>query len=194
MPHALTYDTLPCHSTLRREIVGQTLKVLSPAGEPGPLARRAAARRTALSAALITLLDLLVGLLLIGPLLQERWRRMNNWLAAAVLMLLAVVGLALFLLVWKALFTRRIGAVEAAFQESTALAVEPGRLLVETTGPSGDHSALAWAYPAIRRSRWKHGPVICLELTLPDGRAIQILPGRDDSELRWIEGAIRQFM
>ncbi|HWP39447.1 MAG TPA: hypothetical protein VNL70_00880, partial [Tepidisphaeraceae bacterium] len=78
MPHALDYDTLPPHSRLRREFAAGVLTIVAAAEEPGPLVRRTALQRSAVPAALLFVITLLVGMAVFGAVFQSHRRLMSG--------------------------------------------------------------------------------------------------------------------
>lgn len=193
MPHVLTYDTLPPHSTLRREISDDVVKITAAAEEPGSHAKRIELQRAALSAALLSG-ALLVGFILaIGSTYRAHRGYMGAGLFTVLVVAFAVFCAALFLLLWKMQYASRIDALERAFRQTTILAASPGRLLIETAGPFGQASHdLDGSTLSFRRGRWRvEKPVDCLDVMVGDDRIIQVLPGRDEAELRWVARTLR---
>ena len=192
MPHVLTYDTLPAHSNLRREIGdgGATLTILAPAQEVGPALRRAAARSSAPAAAMISLAVLAALSAVAFPAAVERIRRLDAVWFAVTMLLIGVFAGALFLLVWWVTCSRRLELLDRGLAQQTAIVVARDAVLVESRGPLGDQS-LSMTVRAdrpidVRGGTWEGLPVPCLELWQQSRRVAQILPARDEAEFRWV--------
>ena len=197
MSHQLTYDNLPSHSRLQREYVDGVLKITAGSEEPGPLVRRAALLRAAVPASLICFCTLVVGLAIFGATYEEHRRYMSSALSAALFIAFVVFCAALLALVWRIQFAARIEAVETALRQTTILAASRGRLIVESSGPFGAVShdvkfdSPDRALDSILLSRCDDRFQIgILEIVLKDGARIRVLPGRDDTELRWVANAL----
>ena len=194
MTHALTYDTLPPHSTLRREIVGGVLKITAAAEEPSDVARRDARLRAALPAAMLSGALLVAFLAAIGSTFMSNRRNIGSGLMIVLFVAFAVFCAALFLLVWRAQYAARVEALERAFQQTTILAASPGRLLIETSGPLGQESQ------ELRTSRdvksngelvgmrlSRGGYIVCIDVLVSDRTdCLPVLCGRSEAELRWV--------
>jgi hypothetical protein len=192
MTHALTYDTLPPHSTLRREVVDGVLKITAAAEEPSDTARRDARLRAALPAAMLSGALLLAFLAAIGSTFLANRRNIGSGLMVVLFVAFVVFCAALFLLVWRAQYEARIDALESAFRQTTILAASPGRLLIETFGPLGQESQ------ELRTSYDGDGELVCMRLSrggsiscihvLVSGRTdtVAVLCGRSEAELRWV--------
>jgi hypothetical protein len=193
MSHALTYDTLPAHSTLRREFVDGVLKLTAGAEEPGPLVRRAALVRASIAAAWICVAVLLVGFAAFGATYQAH-RRLMSWSMSVALCTAFMVFVAmLFLLVLRAQYSARLDLARRALQQNTTIAASPGRLIIETAGPMGSGSYdIRRGLRALRVARaqslhWFD----CLEVLLDDGTSVRLLAGRDVGELNWVARALQ---
>ncbi|WP_428940193.1 hypothetical protein [Fontivita pretiosa] len=197
MPHALDYDTLPPHSRLRREFSDGVLTIIAAAEEPGPLVRRTALHRSAVFAAILFLITLLVGLLVFGAVFQAHRRLMSQTTMLTLGVAALVFCVALFALIWRLQYLSRLDAAARALRQNTVLAASAGRLLIETSGPFGSagydlrNQEGQQAVRALRLGRCGGDrPVDCLEILLGEGTRIHILPGRDSAELRWVAAAI----
>src|SRR3954464_6632126 len=184
MSHRLTYDTLPAHSQLHREYADGVVKIIAAPEEPGPLVRRAALRRSALPAALIWFATIVVGFAVFGATYLSHRPFMPDWMSLALGIAFTVFCVALFLLAWRIHYAARLSAAQRALRQSTVLAASPGRLLIETSGPTGTarydlkHSVAAPSIRTFRRGRCElDRPVDCLEIVLSDGTLIHVLPG-----------------
>jgi len=197
MSHRLTYDNLPSHSRLHREYVDGVLKIIAGPEDPGPLVRRAALLRAAIPASLICFCALIVGFAIFGAMYAQNRRNLSTDLSAALFIAFVVFCAALFALVWRIQFASRIEASETALQQSTILAASRDRLIIETSGPFGaashnlqfDSTDRAVGSIRLARCNDRFGIGI-LEIVLKDGAHIRILPGRDDTELRWVASAL----
>jgi len=201
MPHALDYDTLPPHSRLRREFADGVLTIIAAAEEPGPLVRRTALHRSAVAAAILFLMTLLVGLAVFGAVFQAHRRLMSQATLLALGTAALVFCVALFALIWRLQYLRRLDAAARALRQNTVLAASAGRLLIQTSGPFGSASydlrnqADRPTVRALRLGRCGSDRLVdCLEILLSDGTRIHILPGRDSAELRWVAAAIARAL
>ncbi len=193
MLHSLTYDSFPPHSTLRRETVGEVMKITAAAEEPSAHARRLEMQRAALSAAVLCAALLAGFLLAISSTYRSHRQYMGSALFAVLVAAFVIFCIALFLLLWKTQFASRIAALERALRQTTIIAASPGRLLIETAGPFGqashdlDGSTLSFRRGRLRLER----PVDCLDIISMEHRVIQVLPGRDEAELGWVVRTLR---
>ena len=188
MVEALSYDTLPANSTLRREVENGVLKITAAAEEPGPAARRGAQILAAIPAAFLSLAVLVAFLMALAPTYVAN-RRNIGWALSIILVIAFVVFCAaLFLFVWKAQFAARMEALERALRQTTILAASPGKLLIETAGPFGQAS-YEFAAPLFRVA--KSRDMSCLEIDDPSGDPLQVLRGRSAAELVWVMRGLR---
>lgn len=196
MPHALTYDTLPSHSTLRREVHQGVLTIAAAAQEPNERMKRVARLRSAVPAALLSGALLVAFLAAIGSTYLDHRRYIGAALGAVLLVAFVIFCGALFLLVWRAQFAARVDALELALKQTTVLAASPGRLFVESAGPLGQVShEFAAEAPMMRVARSAaHPSLSCLEISAPDRLPLQLLAGRDESELRWVARALTRAL
>jgi hypothetical protein len=188
VPVPLTYDTLPPHSRLHRDFADGILQISAAAEEPGPLVRRAALIRSALPAAMISVVVLVVGFAVFGSMYLANRRLMPGWLSLALGLIFIVLCAALFTLVWRIQYSSHLERIEKALRQSTIIAASPGRLLIETDGPFGAASHEL-------RSDLRSLGVIpcavdphldCLQIGLVNGTRIELLAGRDRVELDWV--------
>jgi hypothetical protein len=200
MSHALTYDTFPPHSNLRREIVGDGITITAAAEEPNPQVRRVQLQRAAFSGALLSGALLAAFILAIASTYVAHRRYMDAPLFAALVIAFIVFCGAMFAFIWRVQYAARIDALERALRQTTILAATPGKLLIETAGPFGQASYELLGFVEnesrsvvdFRRGRCGGGrPVDCLEIVLADGKTIHVLPGRDEAELRWVVRTLR---
>jgi hypothetical protein len=196
-PATLGYDDLPAGSDIRREFLDGGVRIAVPAGEAPREAIREAAKSAlawgaAVSAALVLLawVIFVYGVRINGvsgiPLLWAR--AFFAIFCAAVVMLVAWVRYGVI-----------SDAIRAGRTQSTALAADRSRLMVETDGAFG---AASYDLPAERIRSIVAGQrrleddrrsvrrMNCLVIHLNDGRDITLLPGRSPRELKWIAAAI----
>lgn len=199
MPHALTYDTLPSHSRIRREVVDGVLRITASAEEPGPMVRRAALNRSAVPAGLISGLGLLSCVAVFGVLFQTNRRTLGTELTGLLDIAFLIFCVALFALIWRVHYFSRLDAVQSALKQTTILAAMKDRLIIETSGPAGTAShdlyvqgtaptIVSIAIETCDERKY----VDCLLIALSDGTRIPLLPGRDLDELRWVSRAVKE--
>jgi hypothetical protein len=192
MPHALNYDTLPPHSTLRREMVGDTITITAGPQQPGAPAKRAALHRAAFSGALICSVLLAAFVLAFGGTYLQHRRYIDSTLFVVLVAAFAIFCAALFGLIWRMQYTARIDALEHALRQTTVLAAAPGKLIIETAGPFGQAShELLGSVRDLRQVRCGNDGIDCLQIVLSDSRTIEVLPGRDAAELQWVARTLR---
>jgi hypothetical protein len=196
-PHVLTYDTLPSHSRLRREVLPDgTLTILAPAEEPGPLARRAAEVTSAWTAGFVTVGLLAVAIGMLYPVFAARVRLLPSGLSTLLLVSIGAFAVALFLLLWKIDSSTRIEKLVHALDRSTALAASRGRLLIETASRDGARSERIEFDDRpveIRVVMWGNKFMCCLAVKTGDG-VVRMLPGRDYDELVWVARELRRVI
>jgi hypothetical protein len=197
----LAYDDLPAGSDIRREFIAGGVRIAVPAGEApaetiGEAAKSALAWGAAVSAGLV----LLAWVVFVYGVRVNRvsgipllWARAFFAIfCAAVVMLVAWVRYGVI-----------SDAIRAGRSQSTALAAERGRLMVETDGAFGaashdlpldrirsiqvGHGRLQDARGSVRRMSY-------LGIYLDDGRILVLLPGRSAAELKWVAGAVREAL
>jgi hypothetical protein len=189
MTHALTYDTFPPHSSLRREVLNGSIKITAAAEEPGAHARRAALQRAACAGALLSGALLAAFVLAIASTYLAHRRYMGFWLFVVLVTAFVVFCGALFLLMWRAAYAARLEKLERAMKQTTILVASPGRLLVETAGPFGQASHDINQVLDLRRGKLEG--LSCLEILPATGQRVLVLPGRDESELHWVARTLR---
>jgi hypothetical protein len=195
MSHPLTYDTLPAHSQLRREFAQGVLKIIAAAEEPGPLVRRAALIRSALPAALICFVTLVIGLAVFGAMYVSHRASMPQWMSLVLAIIFSVFCVALFTFTWRIQYSSRLHAAATALRQTTVLAAAPGRLLIETSGPLGSASYDLKGRLNFRMHRGDSDrPIDSLQIVHSDGTVIHVLWGRDEAELDWVARAIASAM
>lgn len=192
MPHPLTYDNLPAGSTLRREVSGEVLTIGAAAQEPDAQMKRQARLRSALPAAMLSGAVLIACIAAFGSTYLQHRRHIGAAMGAVLFIAFVVFCAALFLFIWRAQFSSRIDVLERALKQTTILAASPGRLLIESTGPLGQVSHdLPTDALVIRVARSAaHPSLSCLEIIARDHAPLQLLSGREESELRWITRAL----
>src|SRR4051812_2986500 len=130
-----TYAPLPPHSVLLREpSAGGGVVITAAAGRVDARARLAAQRASAVAAAICSALPLLLGAAVLGPMAWRHRIYFPSWPTV----LAGVVSAAIFALMWHVLYGRGMDVMGRARRQSTVLAIDPGRIVVETTGPLGD--------------------------------------------------------
>jgi hypothetical protein len=192
MSHPLTYDTLPQHSTLRREVEAGVLKVIAATQEPDARMKRLSRTRSAVPAALLSGALLLAFVAALASTYLSHRRYIGAGLGTLLFASFVIFFGALFLLVWKSQYAARIGGLERALRQATIIAASPGRLSIETTGPLGaaSHDLLATEL-ALRVGRCtSHPNLACLQILRPNRIPLQLLAGRDDAELQWVARAV----
>jgi len=205
LPPTLAYDDLPAGSDIRREYAGdgaaRQVRIVVPAGEPPPPVVKVALFDSFASGARASWALLLLAFLLFWMGLR------NNRISGVPLvwawLFFAVFCAALVLLVAWVRYGLTLDAMRAGRRQMTVLAATPTRLLIETVGPFGVASydfrrekiaALAIGRGVLRDDRNMPRRVRYLAMSLSDGRTICLLPARDERELRWICGTLRQVM
>jgi hypothetical protein len=193
----LTYDDLPPGSDIRREQVGELLRITIPASEPPPQVLRPLLGRSLIFGAAVSFFVLLgFGFLVSMMIRSNQVRGISSVLAWSAF---GVVCVAMMLLAASVQYFADRHAVEIARQQITLIAATPTRLLVETSGPFGkasyelasqdiDHVRRRSGYwYDERRRRWwlPH-----LRIHLRDGNFLDFVPGRDRGELAYIAAAI----
>jgi hypothetical protein len=201
----LAYDDLPPGSDIRREYDGdgeaRQVTITVPAGEPPtPVMRVALFDSFASGARTMSALLLLAFLLFTIGL---RNNRVSGVPLAYAWAFFAVFCAALVLLVAWVRYGLQLDAIRYGRRQMTVLAATPTRLLIETAGPFGVASydfareriaGLSVARGVLRDERNLPRRVTHVALSLSDGRTICLLPARDERELLWICGAVRQVM
>ena len=204
-PPTLAYDDLPPGSDIRREYGGdgeaRQVRIIVPAGEPPPSVMRVALFDSFASGARASWALLLLAFLLF--VIGLRHNRVSGVPLAYAWAFFAVFCCALVLLVAWVRYGLQLDAIRYGRQQMTVLAATPARLLIETTGPFGIASydfsreqiaSLSIARGVLRDERNLPRRVAHVALSLKDGRTISLLPARDERELLWICGAMRQVM
>jgi hypothetical protein len=202
--NVLTYDNLPPHSTLLREVLvdhrtGETcVKITAPATEAAPATRLAIARSAAITAAATTFVALGVCAI---PFAMLAWRQRHlvPWWTAIVF---AVFCAALFALIWRNMFLSRLATTEKFLGSSTVLVVSPSRLLIECSGPglpfSYEFAAKSVREVRVTRALHAERDSSCLlhglQIALSDGTDLNLLCGRSREELAWVAATIRSTM
>ena len=204
-PPTLAYDDLPPGSDIRREYLrdgdARQVRIVVPAGEPPPPVMRIALFDSFASGArtISALLALALLLFTIGL----RNNRVSGVPLAYAWAFFAVFCAALVLLVAWVRYGLQLDAIRYGRQQMTVLAATPTRLLIETMGPFGIASydfpretmkRLDVVRGVLRDDRNLPRRVTHVALSLADGRTICLLPARDERELRWICGAVRQAL
>jgi hypothetical protein len=189
MTHALTYDTFPPHSSLRREVSDGAIKITAAAEELSARARGVELQRAALGGALLSAALLAAFVLAVASTYLAHRRYMGSWLFAVLVGAFVVFCGALFLLMWRAAYAARIERLERAMRQTTILVAAQGHLLVETAGPLGQASHDFRHVDDLRRGRIDGQD--CLEILVPNRDPVRVLAGRDDAELHWVARTLR---
>jgi len=189
-PHTLAYDDLPPGSDLRRQY-GEDGSVIitSPAGEPSEAACREALQRTGILAAIFAGAPLTGGAIAFATGNGPRVATAGLNVLAAILF--AVFSAGVFLLVWRVAYTDQVRWLTQARRNVSLLHASRRRLLVETTGPSGDESL---DLPAHAISSLRIEQAGYLRVRTLDGRTYRLLPGHHQGELRWVTATLRQTL
>ncbi|MBC8105403.1 MAG: hypothetical protein H7Z14_02340 [Anaerolineae bacterium] len=187
---ALTYDTLPPLSHLRREIDEHgNVRISVAAGEPGALARRAAMHGTAwISIVWSTLITASLAALLFPMFLANRPQ--PRWLYEILMIAAGVFFSAMFLLVWWLEFRKRMDDIERASLQMTVVSASPRELLVESVGPFGRISKSLAPSGDLYCKRMPGARIECLHVEALDGEITLLFPGLSTRELRWIAAEI----
>ena len=194
---ALTYDTLPAESNLRREIDEHgNLRISMAAGEPGTLARRSAMYATAWvsviwSTAITALLASFVAPMFFANRAQTRS------LETLLMMMAGVFFSAMFLLVWWLEYRKRMDAIERASLQATVVSIARGTgcaMYVETVGPFGKSSETIAAPFDLFCRRMPITRAESLHVVPRVGKDLYLFPGLSHTELRWIAAEIRNAM
>lgn len=204
-PLPLAYDDLPPGSDVRREYGGEgtggAVTITVPAGEPPHAVVRQTIRDAFASGAAASAALLLLAYLLFH--LGLRNNRVSGVSLAWAWAFFALFCAALVLLVAWVRYGMMIESIRAAREQATVLAATPTRLLIETTGPFGVASydfprakitGFTVARALLRDDRHTPRRLLHLAIELADGRAVRVLPGRDERELRWIRSTLGDVM
>jgi hypothetical protein len=193
----LSYDDLPPGSDIRREFIEWGVRISVPAGEPSRAALREAAYSALISGAGIGagIVVFAAGMFIYGV----RVNRVSGVPLLWARAFFAVFCAAVVLLVAWVRYGMIADALRAGRRQSTALAAENGRLIIETAGPFGVASydiagerirSIAAGAARLQDDRGNVRRVRCLTILLSDGWSIALLPGRSVRELMWVEGAV----
>jgi hypothetical protein len=191
---ALSYDTLPPQSNLRRAIDPRgRVQISISAGEPGVLARRVAMYDTAwLSAVWSTLITTFLALLLLPVFLVNRPQ--TQALSTLLMMMAGVFFSAMFLLVWWLEYRKRMDSIERAALQATVISIAPNQVLTETVGPFGTRSeSIAPPFELFVR-RVPASRAECLHVVSRTGQTVHLFPGLSHIELNWLAAEIRTAM
>jgi hypothetical protein len=194
----LAYDDLPPGSDIRRSYDGDTVQITVPAGEP-PLAVLQQAAYEALASGAISSWALLV-LACVIFYFGIRTNRISGVTLTWAWIFFAIFCAALVMLVCWIRYGLLADALRAGRQQTTILAANAQRLLIETAGPFGTASH-DLPRDAIARIEFVRAPLRDhsnrayrlrhLRLSLSDGRIIPLLPARDARELHAIATILR---
>lgn len=184
MPHALTYDTQPPHSRVRREIEAGVLKLTILPEEPGPVIRRLILFRSAIPAALICCGVLLLCLAVFGGLFLTNRRGFSIELMLTLVLAFIIFCIALFAFIWRIQYYTHLDRCRTALKQTTLIAASIGRLIIESAGPGGSASHDLHDVQAIVRNGDR------IQIVRNQGPAISILHERDPAELSWIARAL----
>jgi hypothetical protein len=198
----LTYDDLPLGSDLAHEFAdGGGVTITAAVREPSARAVRWVRRRAAARAAGDTAIAAVVGLalFLLLPLYTPRQR--FEPLPLAVYPLLGVLGAAVYLMAWQIRFGHCRDALDVARRQVTVITADAASLRVETDGPMGAHSHRTSASDVVgvtsvaqAKQPWHSMRRHVVRITLIGGREIDLLAGRDESELAWAAAVLRRAL
>jgi hypothetical protein len=188
MTHSLTYDTLPPHSTLRREVGSDgVIKIIAAAEEPNDPTRSLVRRRTAIPAALLAAALLFVFIAALAMIASGNRANVLAGPMAVLAIAFTVFCAALFLFVWRNAYASQLDATARARQQATVLAISHNRMWIESAGPFGASSHELEAIVELRVARFGLSPAVnCLELRTASDQRIHVFPGREREELLWI--------
>jgi len=194
-PAVLTYDNLPPHSTLIREILtddttGETsIKIIAPAGEPTARARRRIAIRSAIPAAAMTVATLAVCAVPIGFVAYNHRHLLPWW----TLIIFTIFCAALYAFLWRGWRAESLARNEVLLRRNSVLLIRPQQLLIEATGPQGRIS-YEIAASRIRSVRAANREMPELVLMLDTDPPVLLLKGREFDELQWVAATVRHVM
>ena len=197
----LAYDDLPPGSDIRRSYDGDAVQMTVPAGEP-PLAVLQQAAYEALASGAVSSCALLL-LACIVFYFGIRTNRISGVTLTWAWIFFAIFCAALVMLVCWIRYGLLTDGLRAGRRQTTIIAANPQRLLIETAGPFGtaSHDLPREAITRIQfvrapmRDQTGHSHRTChLQFALRDGRTLAILPARDPRELHWIMTAIARTM
>ena len=197
----LPYDSLPPGSDIRREFVGDTLRITIPAADPPPAVMKQVAYDALASGATSSWALLLLACVafylgiranrISGPVLLWAWAFFAIF-CAAIVMLVSWIRYGILL-----------DALRIARRQTTLIAVTPQRLMIETSGPFATASydlprdlihRLRMRVTILRDDRARPWRVRTLAISLRDGRVIHLLPGRDGRELDSVLAVLQQTL
>jgi hypothetical protein len=191
----LAYDDLPPGSDLCREFTANGVTITAACAAPSLRAIRWARRRAVPPAArdataLLALLSLWIWLMAPPQPIRS--------LAPVVYPLIGLLVASVFLLAWQGRSAQCIDALRLAQRQATLIIADAQRLRIESDGPLGtqSHSLAAESIRGLNVQQqdkpWFAMDRRVLRVTLEDGRCIDLLAGRDDSELAWASSVLRQ--
>lgn len=192
MSQLLTYDNLPPHSRLIREMGRDTLTLTARPEEPGPFLRKTLLRRAAVKSAGISAVVIALLLLIFGRMYLDHRRGMSASISLMLEVAFIIFCIAAYALAWRVHYSKLLDDWGKLLQQTTIVAASPGRLFIETSGPLGaaSHQIYSDSPAGVDRleiSQLKDHPGIsCLDIVRKDGTRTQILPARDETELRWV--------
>jgi hypothetical protein len=192
----LAYDDLPPGSDLGREFTAEGVVITAARAAPSARAirwarRRAAGRAARDTAALLALVGLWLWLMAPPQPIRS--------LTAVVYPLVGLLAASIFLLAWQGRSAQCIDALRIARRQATVIVADAERLRIETEGPFGALSESVEAarvgaveVAQIEGKAWFAMDRSVLRVTLVDGRALDLLRGRDESELAWVASMLRR--
>jgi hypothetical protein len=196
-PLTLAYDGLPLDSDIRHEHSPGLVRITIPAGEPSATALKQAKQGALIDATWISLGFMMLGSVLL--LVFIRGNRIDGIESIIAWVSFGVLCAACVLLIASAFYISRRTDLIASRQQMSVIAATPERLLIETTGPLGtmseDLPAETIRLIHLKQGSWKDRKrreytMRYLRVYCTDGTMIDILPGRDRSELLSIARAI----
>ena len=195
----LSYDPLPPHSDLSRELTPTGVTFTAAAPNPSLRALRHAARSAALRAIPDALIVITLASLVAFLLLMQLNRPPN--LPPIVYPLFAVFVAAIYLLAWRLRTAALTDTLHRTCQQVTVISTTPVELRIESEGPLGTASD---RLPALQildiqpspltLHRWWASEPFTLRITMIDTRVIDVLHGRDEAELDAVARALRKAM
>ena len=201
VPFTLAYDDLPPGSDLLRDITTDFVTITATAPEPSTRARHWARRSAAYRAVADVLLIVPPFLIVPTMLIAASRPYFAASLPPVIYPLLGIFVAAIYLLAWKWRYDHRIDAIHKARAQTTFVSASSAELHIEITGPLGDesHRIESQIIGEIHPQRptfqeWWRFALPSLRIHLRDGRRIDIMRGRDESELAAIAANLRRVL
>jgi hypothetical protein len=194
----LAYDDLPPGSDLGREFTSGGVVITAACAAPSVRAmrwarRRAAGRAARDTAGLLALMGLWLWLMAPPQPIAS--------LTPVVYPLVGLLAGSIFLLAWQGRSAQCIDALRIARRQATLIVADVQRLRIETDGPFGalsrsDETSKVRGVEVARfeGKAWFAMDRWVVRVTLEDGTALDLLQGRDESELSCIVSLMRRAL